>query len=256
VVNALLVKEVPWQAQVMPLNIVYEDDDIAIINKPVGLVTHPASGNPDSTLVNALLHHMPNNEHLPRAGIIHRLDKDTSGLLVVAKTLVAHHSLTKAMQAREIHREYECIVYGKLISGATIDEPIGRHPKNRLKQAIIDSGKSAVTHYRIIERFTDFTYLKVILETGRTHQIRVHMASIDKPIVGDQLYGGRLRIPKNTSAELKEFLLHYKRQALHAKRLQLAHPVTHEPLSFEIPATDDFTTLLQLLRNNEHANKT
>lgn len=254
-VAAVLAQEVPWQAQPLPLSIIYEDDALVVINKPIGLVTHPAAGTPDNTLVNALLHHIPGSQHLPRAGIIHRLDKDTSGLLVVAKTLPAHNALTKAMQDRCITREYECIVYGNLISGGTIDEPIGRHPKNRLKQAVTESGKSAITHYRIIEKFTHFTHLKVKLETGRTHQIRVHMAFIDHPIVGDQLYGGRLRIPKHTSPELKQFLLQFKRQALHAKHLQFEHPMTHQLLSFEAPMTQDFKDLLQLLKDNTHADK-
>lgn len=256
VVAALLAQQTPWQAQALPLDIIYQDDDLVVINKPAGLVTHPAAGNPDKTLVNALLHHIPGTEHLPRAGIIHRLDKDTSGLLVVAKTLPAHHALTQAMQDRQIQREYECIVYGHLIAGATIDEPIGRHPKNRLKQAVINNGKSAITHYRIIEKFANFTHLKVKLETGRTHQIRVHLSHIDHPIVGDQLYGGRLRIPKNVSPELKQFLLQFKRQALHAKSLQLEHPITHQRMSFEAPITEDFRDLLHLLKETSHAHKT
>lgn len=237
-----------WEAQELPLNIIYQDDEFAVIFKPADLVTHPGAGNPDGTLVNALLHHIPETRNLPRAGIIHRLDKETSGLLVVAKTLHAHNYLTKALQAREIHREYECIVQGKLISGGTIDEPIGRHPKNRLQQAVITSGKPAVTHYRIIQRFAHYTHLKVILETGRTHQIRVHMAHIGYPIVGDPLYAGRKRIPKNLTPELKEIINHFNRQALHAKKLILVNPTTGNKQTFEAPAPDDFLQLVNALK--------
>jgi len=246
--NATIVPEQRWEAQALPLDIIYQDDEIAVINKPADLVTHPGAGNADGTLVNALLHHIPETQTLARAGIIHRLDKETSGLLVVAKTLHAHNALTKALQAREIHREYECIVQGKLISGGTIDEPIGRHPKNRLQQAVITSGKPAVTHYRIIERFQHYTHLKVILETGRTHQIRVHMAHIGFPIVGDPLYGGRKRTPKNLPVELKTVVNDFKRQALHAKRLILTNPSTGEKQTFIAPAPADFMALLNQLK--------
>ena len=251
VLNVLLQPDQRWEAQALPLNIVYQNDDIVIVNKPADLVTHPGAGNPDGTLVNALLHHIPETQNLPRAGIIHRLDKETSGLLVVAKTLHAHNDLVKALQAREIHREYECIVQGKLISGGTVDEPIGRHPKNRLQQAVITSGKPAITHYRIIQRFQHYTHLKVVLETGRTHQIRVHMAHIGHPIVGDPLYGGRKRIPKNLSPELKIILDNFNRQALHAKKLILINPSSGESQTFEIPAPEDFLILLNGLKEYE-----
>ena len=221
-----LANEQRWSAQNIPLDIVYQDEGIVIVNKTAGMVTHPAAGNPDNTLVNALLHHVPETQLLPRAGLIHRLDKDTTGLLVVAKTLEAHHTLTKALQMRDIHREYACIVKGALISGGTIDKPMGRHPKTRLKQAIVANGKCAVTHYRILDKFQHYTHLKVILETGRTHQIRVHMAAIDHAIIGDPIYGGAFRAPKNCHETIKNAVKNFGRQALHAKKLSLTNPTS------------------------------
>jgi 23S rRNA pseudouridine1911/1915/1917 synthase len=250
-INAVLEKKGAWQAQAIQLDIVYEDESLLVINKPVGLVVHPAPGNPDQTLVNALLHHCPSLVQLPRAGIIHRLDKNTSGLLVVAKTLTAHTELVRQMQARLIQREYLAIVCGTIISGGTIDVPIGRHPIQRKQMAVIHSGRTAITHYRVLERFPAHTMLKVNLETGRTHQIRVHMAYIRHPIVGDNLYGSRLQIPKGCSNELAQILRHFKHQALHATRLGLQHPVTHAYIEWIAPPPADIEQLLQLLREKK-----
>lgn len=236
--------------QAIDLNIVYEDDEILVINKPVGLVVHPAAGNPDGTLQNALLHHAPDLIELPRAGIVHRLDKETSGLLVVAKTPGAHRSLVEQLQAREFDREYRAIVSGVMTAGGTVDEPIGRHPVNRLKMAVIHSGKPAVTHYRVLERFRLHTYVKVNLETGRTHQIRVHMAHIRFPLVGDPLYAGRFKIPPNSSESFVQTLRGFRHQALHARRLGLMHPVTGEWMEWEAPLPEDMSALLELLRED------
>lgn len=245
-----------WQAQAINLNLVYEDESLLVINKPIGLVVHPAAGNPDCTLLNALLYHCPDLVQLPRAGIIHRLDKDTSGLLVVAKTLIAHTELVKQLQARSIQREYEAVVNGILISGNTIDEPIGRHRIQRKKMAVIESGKPAVTHYRVLERFRAHTHLKVLLETGRTHQIRVHMAHIHHPLIGDSLYGGRLLLPKGAGPELIETLRHFKHQALHAKRLGFIHPITAQYIEWLAPLPADMQQLLDVLRRDNRDEKT
>lgn len=232
------------------LNIVYEDADLLVINKPVGLVVHPGAGNPAGTLVNALLHHCPELNQLPRAGLVHRLDKDTSGLLVIAKTIGTHTRLVRMMQHRKVSREYVALVEGKLIAGGTIDEPIGRHPKQRTKMAVIESGREAVTHYRVLERFRAHTLLKVMLETGRTHQIRVHLSWIHYPLVGDSLYGWRLKLPPKANQALISGLRHFKRQALHASRLSFEHPQTGEKLEWEAPLPDDMQQLLLLLRED------
>lgn len=243
-INAQL-PESTTEAQNIELEIVHEDEDILVINKPIGLVVHPGAGNPDQTLLNALLHHDQNLKTLPRAGIIHRLDKDTSGLLVIAKTLPAHTKLTAMMQAREIVREYRAIVIGEIISGGTIEAPIGRHPKNRIKMAVIDSGKPAVTHYRVLKKLNNFTYLHVQLESGRTHQIRVHMAHIKHPVLGDPVYGGNQRIPtKHLSDEAKNLIHNLHHQALHAYSLTLHHPISNEPLTFTAPLPKYFEELL------------
>lgn len=239
-----------WQAQAIPLEIIYEDEAILVVNKPIGLVVHPAAGNRDHTLVNALLHHAPALAQIPRAGIVHRLDKDTSGLLVVAKTLSAHAHLIKQLQARTVTREYAAIVNGNLIAGGTIDAPIGRHPMQRQKMAVLDSGKPAITHYRISERFPAHTRLKIRLETGRTHQIRVHMAFIQHPLIGDATYGGRLLLPKQASEKLRQALREFKHQALHAERLGLLHPVTHEYQEWQSPLPKDMRMLLEALRED------
>lgn len=243
-----------WQGQALPLAIIYEDDSLIIINKPAGLVVHPGAGVPDSTLVNALIHHAPELKHLPRAGLIHRLDKDTTGLLVIAKTLIAHNALIKTLQAREIHREYEAIVNGIVISGGKIDAPIGRHPVHRTRMSVVNQGRSAITHYRVLERFRAHSHLLIKLETGRTHQIRVHLAHINYPIVGDPTYHKRRQaIPANLTSELRAALTQFKRQALHARRLQFIHPITQEKMSFEAPLPSDMQQLLALLREDANA---
>ena len=235
-----------WEAQAIDLDIIYEDDDILVVNKPIGLVAHPGTGNSDSTLVNALLYHHPDLSCLPRGGLVHRLDKETSGLLVVAKTLAAHKHLIDQLQTREMGRKYVAIACGELTGGRKIDEPLGRHPTQRTKQAIVVDGKPAITHFRIGERFMGNTLINIKLETGRTHQIRVHLASINHPLLGDPLYGRRFSLPKKASAELIEALRAYRHQALHAKTLTLIHPTTNEEVSFEAPIPEDFQNLIEL----------
>ena len=235
------------------LDIIAETNSYLVINKPIGLVVHPGAGNPNGTLMNALLHHEPELRNLPRAGIIHRIDKGTSGLLVIAKTLAAHNHLSQALQEHDIEREYLAIVSGPMTGGGKIDLPLGRHPRDRKKMAVIDTGKPAVTHYRLIERFAAHTYIRVNLETGRTHQIRVHMAHKGYPIIGDAVYGGRPRLPKQASPELIEMLQHFSHQALHAHKLTFTCPETGEPRSFEAPIPADFETLLTALRAHAKA---
>ena len=243
----LTVKECQSEAEDIPLHVVFEDEHFLIINKPAGLVVHPGAGNPQHTLVNALLHHAPSLQHLARAGIVHRLDKDTTGLLVVAKTLPAQTNLIRQMQAREIHRHYLALVYGHVIAGGTIDTHYGRHPRNRLKMAVCAQGRQAVTKFTVNKQYHDFTLLDVTLETGRTHQIRVHMAHHHHPVVGDPLYGGRARYPAGITDQLREALQAFKRQALHACTLSLIHPHSQERLTFNAPLPDDFQMLLTLL---------
>ncbi len=246
---SLAPRESQSQAENIGLSIVFEDEHLLIINKPAGLVVHPGAGNPTHTLVNALLFHDPSLHNLPRAGIVHRLDKDTTGLLIVAKTLTAHTSLTRQMQAREISRHYQALVYGHLISGGVLDTFYGRHPRNRLKMAVCSQGRQAITHYSWCKQYQFFTLLDVKLMTGRTHQIRVHMAHINHPVVGDPLYGGRARFPAGISDELRAALQQFKRQALHAATLMLLHPVSKEELTFTAPLPDDFQSLLTLLES-------
>lgn len=234
-------------AEAIPLNVIYEDDDILVVNKPAGLVVHPGAGNREHTLVNALLHHAPELHHLPRAGIIHRLDKDTTGLLIIAKSLIAHTALIRQMQARDIQRHYKALAQGYMISGGVIDTGFGRHPRNRLKMSVMEHGRQAITHYFINKHYPDYTLLDVQLMTGRTHQIRVHLAHINHPVVGDPLYGGRTRLPTQACEELKTLLQHFKRQALHAYSLAFYHPTTDEELYFEAPIPDDFNLLLNAL---------
>lgn len=246
--TAVLSSEIAWQGQSdLNLTVVYEDNDILVLNKAAGVVVHPAAGHAENTLVNAILHHAPECEHLPRAGIIHRLDKDTSGLLVVAKSLPAHTRLVQMMHAREIKRIYQALVQGKLISGGTVDAPMGRHPKQRKKMAVIPLGKPAITHYTLLKKYDGFTLLRVQLETGRTHQIRVHMAHKQNPLVGDPVYGGRPKLPKGCPEACIHALQGFKRQALHAWRLSFDHPITHAPLSFEAPLPEDMQALLDEL---------
>lgn len=235
------------RAENIPLDIIFEDEYLLIINKPTGLVVHPGAGNAQHTLVNALLHHDKELHHLPRAGIVHRLDKETTGLLIVAKTLATHTSLIRQMQAREIQRHYVTLVHGYVIGGGTIDTFYGRHPRSRLKMAVCEHGKQAITHYSVRKQFTGFTLLDVRLMTGRTHQIRVHMSHINHPVVGDPLYSGRNRVPAGISDELREGLSNFKRQALHAGFLSFEHPETGEQLNFTAPIPADFKVLLKLL---------
>lgn len=235
----------------IPLDIVYEDDALLIVNKPAGLVVHPAVGNWHGTLVNALLNHEPNLNILPRAGIVHRIDKDTTGLLMVAKTLQAHNSLVEQLQERSINREYLALVKGWMTAGGTVDEPIGRHPVDRKRNAVRRDGKEAVTHYRLEQRFKRHTLIRVKLETGRTHQIRVHMTHINYPLVGDQVYGGRFQMPADCSPALAKALRNFKRQALHATKLGLEHPESGEYCEWEQPMPEDMRNLLALLAENE-----
>jgi 23S rRNA pseudouridine1911/1915/1917 synthase len=249
-VQVTLAAEGDWQAQDIPLDIVYEDAHLLVINKPAGLVVHPAAGNYSGTMLNALLHHVPQLENLPRAGIIHRLDKETSGLLVVAKDLSTHKELVAQLQAREFEREYLAIVVGVMTSGGTVEAPIGRHPVQRKRMAVVERGKPAVTHYRVVERFRAHSLIRVSLETGRTHQIRVHMAYVHFPIVGDPVYGGRLKLPPACSSQLAEALRGFRRQALHAARLGIVHPQTGEHLHWEAPLPADMQALLAVLRTD------
>jgi len=240
-----------WKPENIPLNIVYEDDDILVVNKPVGLVVHPAAGHYDGTLLNALLYHYPGIEVVPRCGIVHRLDMDTSGLMVVAKTIEAQNDLVNQLQSREMGREYEAIVQGVMTGGGVVDEPIGRHPVNRKKQAVIPTGKPAVTHYRVLERFGHHTHLRLKLETGRTHQIRVHMSHLGYPLIGDSVYAGRQKVPKGASEPLLEMLRGFGRQALHAKRLELFHPITGDEMEWEIDLPEDMVSLLACLSEED-----
>ena len=249
VLNAELQEEVSWQGEAIDLAPIHEDEDILVIDKPAGLVVHPAAGNRSGTLVNALLSAYPELAALPRAGIVHRLDKDTSGLMVVARSLRAHTSLVEQLQARSVSREYAAVCIGAMTGGGTVDEPIGRHPRARKKMAVVASGgKPAVTHYRVEERFAHHTLVAVRLETGRTHQIRVHMAHIRYPLVGDPVYGGRPRLPRGAAPELVDTLRQFPRQALHARRLGLEHPGSGESCSWEAPLPADMEALLDCLR--------
>jgi 23S rRNA pseudouridine1911/1915/1917 synthase len=237
-----------WQAQKIPLNIVHEDESILIINKSAGMVVHPGAGNADSTLLNALLHHAPELKLLPRAGILHRLDKDTTGLLIIAKTAEALKDLLQQLKKRTMVREYQAVVYGELISGGKVDAPIDRHHLQRKRMAVSDTGKTAVTHYRVMEKYRNTTRLKVKLETGRTHQIRVHLSHIRYPIVGDVLYGGRVQLAKGMSEELILCLRQFKRQALHAFALGFTHPATQEWMEFSVDIPADMEHLVNVLR--------
>lgn len=241
-----------WQAENIPLDIVFEDEALIVINKPAGLVVHPAAGNRSGTVLNALLHHAPELSKIPRAGIVHRLDKDTTGLMVVAKTLQAQKALVEQLQARSVSREYVAVVHGVFVSGGTIDAPIGRHPQDRKKMAVREGGKEAITHYRIQEKLANFTVVNVKLETGRTHQIRVHMAHQRHPLIGDSVYGGRLRLPKGASDVLIEVLRGFSRQALHAQRLSLSHPSTEEMMGWSAELPQDMQTLINVLQQEDH----
>jgi 23S rRNA pseudouridine1911/1915/1917 synthase len=239
--------------QAIPLTLVHEDRHLLVIDKPAGLVVHPGAGNPDRTLQNALLALDPGLAALPRAGIVHRLDKDTSGLLVVARTLPAHTALVRMLGAREIHREYEAICRGVMTAGGTIDAPIDRHPTERVRMAVREGGRDSITHYRVIRRFRAHTHVRVQLETGRTHQIRVHLAHAGYPIVGDRVYGGRLTCPRGAGEELRRALREFPRQALHAARLELDHPVTGRRLECRAALPADMCALLEALARDEAA---
>ena len=245
-----------WAATAMDLAILFEDESILVIDKPVGLVVHPAAGHADDTLLNGLLQHCPALAEVPRAGLVHRLDRDTSGVLVVAKTLAAQTFLSAAIQARAVSREYRAVVNGVLVSGGTIDKPMGRHPRDRQRMAVLSSGgRHAITHYRVLSRYRAHSLLAVMLDTGRTHQIRVHMASEGHPIVGDPVYGGRPRVPRGAASELLECLRGFRRQALHAFRLRFAHPASGEAMQFEAPLPEDMRALIAALQADclEHA---
>lgn len=236
--------------EAIDLDVIYEDEHILIINKPSGLVVHPAAGHADGTLLNALLHHAPEVAQVPRAGIVHRLDRETTGLMVVAKTIQAQTDLVEQLQSRSMGREYEAVVQGVMIGGGKVDAPMGRHSKNRQKMAVVGVGKEAVTHYRVLQKFRSHTHIRLKLETGRTHQIRVHMAHINYPLVGDPLYGGRFRLPKNTSEKMQSVLKNFRRQALHAKKLELWHPATGEHCSWEIDLPADLQQLVNVLQRD------
>ena len=237
-----------WLPEKIPLKIVFEDEDIIVLDKQFGLVTHPGPGNWTGTLANALLHYDSNLSKLDRAGIVHRLDKNTSGLMVVAKNSKSQKYLVEQLQSHSISREYSAIVYGYMISGGSIEESIGRDPKDRVKQAIVSNGKDATTHFRVIDRFKSHTHVKAILETGRTHQIRVHLSHIGHPLIGDPMYGGRVRFPKKASIDLKDSLINFKRQALHSKKLTLTHPISGENMSWTSKLPDDMMKLLEVLQ--------
>ncbi|WP_168398998.1 23S rRNA pseudouridine(1911/1915/1917) synthase RluD [Acinetobacter indicus] len=257
--NELLSLNVELEAQTnsqpenIPLDIVYEDDDILVINKPVGMVVHPGAGNITGTLVNALLFHYPKSAELSRAGLVHRIDKDTSGLLVVAKNLEAQFDLSKQLANKSVYRIYDVVVYGNIIAGGTIDEPIKRHPVDRVKMTVLPGGKDAVTHYNVKERFQHFTRVQARLETGRTHQIRVHFSYIGHGLIGDPVYMPRVRVPAGASELLNETLRGFKRQALHAAKLGLVHPRTKQDMMFEAPWPEDFSQLVDVLRSENAA---
>jgi len=236
-----------WVGEDIPLNVVFEDEDIIVLNKAVGLVTHPGAGNWSGTLANALLHYEPKLATLDRAGIVHRLDKNTSGLMVVARNEKSQKYLVEQLQKHSVSREYSAIVYGHMVAGGTIDEPIGRDTKDRVKQAVSSHGKEAVTHYRVIDRYQNHTHVKVILETGRTHQIRVHLSHIGYPLIGDPMYGGKVRFPKKADVILKEAIVNFKRQALHARKLTLTHPISGELMSWKAQLPEDMLGLLNVL---------
>ena len=242
--------EVLAKAEPIELDIVFEDENLLVVNKPAGLVVHPGAGNPAGTLMNGLLHHAADLENVPRAGIVHRIDKDTSGLLLVARTLPAHTALVRQLAERAISREYLAICNGVLTGGGTIDQPLARHPVDRKRISVQQDGKPAVTHFTVLERFRAHTYVRVRLETGRTHQIRVHFAWRRNPLVGDPVYGGRLALPAGAGEPLVAALRGFRRQALHAARLALEHPVTGEALEFEVPPPADFQALLETLRED------
>ena len=243
-------------AEDIPIDIIYQDEAIIVVNKPAGLVVHPAAGHYSGTLQNALLHFDEALNVIPRAGIVHRLDKDTTGLMVVARNLSAHKYLVDQIQKHEVIRQYQAVVYGVMTGGGLVDQPVGRHPRDRIKMTVRENGREAITHYRLLQRFREHSHIKVQLETGRTHQIRVHMSYLRHAIVGDPVYAGRHRNPAGASSELLTFLQGFKRQALHAWKLSFVHPESGEDVSFEAPLPDDMQQLLVLLQADlqAHAN--
>ncbi|MFZ5757702.1 MAG: 23S rRNA pseudouridine(1911/1915/1917) synthase RluD [Pseudomonadota bacterium] len=243
-----------WLPEDLPLDVVYEDEDILVVDKPAGLVVHPAAGHEQGTLVNALLYHDPALAHLPRCGIVHRIDKDTTGLLVVARTLEAHTSLVRQLQDKSVWREYEAVANGLVMGDGKVDAPIGRHPTDRKKMAVVTGGKPAVTHYTVLRRFRAHTHLRLKLETGRTHQIRVHMAQQKHPLAGDPVYGGRVLLPPYCTEALSACLHGFSRQALHASRLGLVHPRSGEFMGWRSPLPDDMVVLLDLLAEDAAVN--
>jgi len=249
-VQAEMDVQVTSEAQDIALNIVYEDEHILVINKPADLVVHPGAGNPSGTVLNALLNHCPEIDKVPRAGIVHRLDKDTTGLMVVAKTIPAQTHLVDQLQRREMSREYEAVALGTMVAGGIVDAPIGRHATKRTHMAVREMGKPAVTHFRVIEKFRAYTHLRLKLETGRTHQIRVHMAHIKHPLLGDQVYGGRPRLPKGASEEFIAALRGFQRQALHAAQLSLFDPETEEWMTWKAPLPQDMQDLLKAVKKD------
>lgn len=251
-VEVRLEAETDIEAQSIELDVVYEDDAILVINKPAGLVVHPGAGNPDGTVMNALLYYAPALREVPRAGIVHRLDKDTSGLMVVAKTLQAQTHLVDQLQRHDVERVYDAIVVGNMIAGGTVNKPIGRHVQDRKRMAVrAAGGKPAVSHYRVAEKFRAHTHVKVSLETGRTHQIRVHMAFLGFPLLGDPVYGQRLRIPRQMMPEFVEILRNFKRQALHAGVLSLTHPTSGKVMKWKVPIPEDMGLLIDILRDDQ-----
>ncbi|OTQ51018.1 23S rRNA pseudouridine(1911/1915/1917) synthase RluD [Gilliamella apis] len=255
IIEVEIEEETYHQPEDIKLNIVYEDDHILVINKPQDLVVHPGAGNPNGTVLNALLYHYPDISRVPRAGIVHRLDKDTTGLMVVAKTIEAQTHLVESLQLREITREYEAVAMGIITAGGSVDQPITRHPTKRTHMAVFPTGKPAVTHYRVMEKYRLHTRLRLRLETGRTHQIRVHMAHIAHPLVGDPLYGGRPRPPKGASESFIQTLRDFDRQALHATMLRLYHPITGELMEWHAPIPDDMQKLIQELQLDTELHK-
>jgi 23S rRNA pseudouridine1911/1915/1917 synthase len=252
-INATLPDQVSVEPEQISLNIVHQDKHVLVLNKPAGLVVHPGAGNAAGTLQNALLHFDAKLSQVPRAGIVHRLDKDTSGLMVVARTVEAHTALVRMIEAREVEREYEAVCVGVMTGGGVVDAPIERHPVDRLKMAVREGGREAVTHYRVVTRFRGHTHVRLKLESGRTHQIRVHMMHIHYPLVGDKVYGGRMLLPKGASPELIEALRGFKRQALHAARLAFEHPVTGKPIVSEAALPVDMQDLLGVLARDTAA---
>lgn len=240
-----------WVETDMRLNILFEDEHLLVINKPVGLVVHPAPGHYSDTLVNGVLAYLPSNKQLPRGGIVHRLDKDTSGIMVVAKSLKAQQHLVQQLQTRSMGRTYQAIVQGQLVSGGCIDAPIARDPNQRTRMSVRDGGKPAITHYRLLHKFAAHTHIQVNLETGRTHQIRVHMAHLGFPLLGDMTYAGRRRIGKGLTPSVRDYIQQFKRQALHAKTLRLIHPQSQQMQEFSCPLADDFKQLLRVLSEHE-----